>query len=241
MRLHALTAIVGLTSVALTTSATIAVEAKAAVFEVESGVTSVFLDFENVLEPVLDIGLLGADGTVAPAPGPFQVGFAITPGTDFSFSDEGGFTPLSGTIEHSGSVTLGVGDGSGGVTPVTVGDFTIGYDPGRASGTTTGFFVKDNLDLDAVLFDIAAPVTTFEFDQADLTLGSDLAVSPEFASVLSTLGRPDVTGAIAGAAQVNAVVKSKQPTAVPEPVGILGSLLTAAWLVGRRQLNHPSV
>jgi hypothetical protein len=235
MGFHTFNAVVGLTTATLAASSMMTVGVNAAVFEAKSGVTSVFLDFENVLEPVLGISLVGADGTVDPAPGPFQVGFTITPDTNFSFSDEGGFTPLGGTIEHTGSVTLGV---EGLADPVTVGDFTIGYDAARATDKTTGFFVKDNLDLDAILFDVAAPVATFEFADPDLTLGSDLAVSPEFAAVLASLGKPDVTGAIAGAAQVNAIVQEQPPTSVPEPLGILGLLLTGAWLTGRRQLSH---
>ncbi len=229
----------GIATGALVAASMMAEEAQAATFEVESGVTSVFLDFENVLEPALGISLVSADGVVDPASGPFQVGFTITPETDLTFSDENGFTPLGGTIEHAGSVTLGIMTGGGETANVTVGNFTIGYDAGRVSDQVTGFFVQDNIDLDTILFDITAPVTTFDFNGQNLALGSDLAVSPEFAAVLLSLGKPDVTGAIAGFAQVNALVAEQQSVPVPEPVSVLGLLATAiAGTAGRRWLNH---
>ena len=87
---------------------------------VESGVTSVFLDTE-LLDEAAGLELTGADSDATPAEGDFQVGFEITEDTDFTFSLEDGFAPVSGSIEHSGTVSFdlvtAVGDPLGGNLP----------------------------------------------------------------------------------------------------------------------------
>jgi hypothetical protein len=106
--------------------------------------------------------------------------------------------PLAGRITHTGTVTFN--------NEVTVGDFEIGFDGDRIDQSTgaTGFFVKDTFSLDAILFDIAEPATV-DLDDPELTVGpADLLVSPEFADVLLN---PDLAGADAGDAQINANVK----------------------------------
>ena len=139
---------------AMTVSATIfATPAYATNAQVESGVTSVFLDFETVLSP-LGIDLAGADDVVDPTSDDFLVGFTITDDSDFTFAAEDTLTPLSGTIGHTGSVTLAIDTLT---EDLTVGNFVIGFDADRASDTATGFFVQDTLSLGAVLFDITNP------------------------------------------------------------------------------------
>lgn len=233
MRSSIVPALIGVSTIALTTIAAPA-PAAAAVFQAESGVTSVFLNFEEVLSP-LGINLVGADNVTTPAEGPFQVGFTITPETNFTFSHEDGFTPISGTIEHVGSVTLSIDTLA---DNVTVGNFTIGFDPNRASDTLTGFFVQDTLSLNAILFDITTPPTGFNLTSDELLLGSGLAISPEFASVLEQLGKPNLSGAVVGEAQVNANLQASTAS-VPEPSSILGLLAMGAIAVsGHRRLRN---
>ncbi len=74
-------------------------------FSVESGTTSVALDTE-LLAGVAYLSLTGADSTGTPFSEDFQVGFPITEATDFSFTLENGITPLSGSIEHDGTVSF---------------------------------------------------------------------------------------------------------------------------------------
>ena len=123
------------------------------IFAVNSGTTSVFLDLP-LLESAAGLTLVGADSSGAPFSDEFQLGFLITEETNFALTPP--FSLFVGSIEHSGTVTLALGE-----TEVTVGDFSIGFDPTRASETTTGYFVADTLD-DAlgleILFDVAPPV-----------------------------------------------------------------------------------
>ena len=131
------------------------------------------------------------------------VGFAITPETSFEFSTEPEFAPLGGTIEHEGTVTLGV---IGTDVSVTVGAFTIGFDAQRISETTSGFFVLDNEDLDIILFDVGTR-GSLALDDSSLSIGeADLLVSAEFADFLlnAELAEFDATGADAGDAQIDA-------------------------------------
>ena len=168
-------------------------------FIVESGVTSVFLDFP-LLEEAAGLTLVSVDSEAEPFSEDFQVGFAITEDTDFSFSAPP-LNPLGGTIEHSGTITLALGE-----TQVTVGEFSIGFDASRVSETASGFFVADTLEDPLgleVLFDISAPgvaeVTedALEISDADLLLASELATA---------LALPELTGADVGDTRVDATV-----------------------------------
>ena len=75
------------------------------IFTVDSGTTSVFLDLP-LLESAAGISLVDANSTGEPFSEEFQVGFPIEADTDFTF--ELPFAPVSGSIEHSGTITLNV-------------------------------------------------------------------------------------------------------------------------------------
>ena len=188
-------------------------------YVLESGVTSVYLDFA-LLEAAAGITLISADSDAAPAertfqipPLPaFQVGFEITEETDFSFAPVG-FVPVGGSIEHDGTITLGVGGAE-----VTVGEFSIGFDPARASDVASGFFVADTLD-DAlgleVLFDLDIPATAAVsgIDGDDLNLGdANLLLAPE---VATALGNADLAGADVGDARIDALVEVVDDSDLP--------------------------
>jgi alkaline phosphatase len=145
-------------------------------FTVESGTTSVFLDLP-VLESAAGLTLTGADSTGKPFSENFQVGFPITEATDFTY--EIPFASVDGLIEHFGTVTFN--------EEVTLGNFSIGFDPARVSETASGFFVADTLDDSLgleILFDVGAPgevAATLE----ELTIAeADLLLAPEFAEAL---------------------------------------------------------
>ena len=163
---------------------------------VNSGTTSVFLDLP-LLELAAGITLVSANTDGEAFSEEFQLGFPIIEDTDFSFETEP-FTPVDGTIEHSGTVTLNLND-----APVTVGDFSIGFNASRVSNTASGFFVSDTtedvLDLE-ILFDISAPgnVTT----EDGLTISeADLLVAPELADALDS---SSLTGADIGDTRIDA-------------------------------------
>ncbi|MGD1900095.1 MAG: DVUA0089 family protein [Phormidesmis sp.] len=169
------------------------------VFAAESGVTSVFLDFP-LLEEVAGLTLVDADSNATPFSEDFQVGFAITDDTDFTFAPAP-FTPLGGAIEHDGTITLGLGDAE-----ATIGDFTIGFDPSRVSEAASGFFVADTLEDPLgleVLFDIGAP-GRLNVGNDELEISSaDLLLAPELADAL---GLAELAGADVGDARVDAAV-----------------------------------
>ena len=154
---------------------------------VTGGLTSVFLD-ADILSAV-NLAILGvSDDVQEPAEGFGDgVGFPINDATTFEFTTDGGFAPLGGTIEHDGTLTLGVVDTT---IELVVGEFSIGFDPERAGNefpsgdevnVTSGFFVEDTQDLGIILFDVGTP-GSLELDDSSLSIGdADLLVSPEFA------------------------------------------------------------
>ena len=172
-------------------------ESETTLAQVDSGTTSVFLDLPT-LESAAGITLVEADSEGESFSEDFQVGFPIEDGTYFTYEVDP-FAPLSGSIEHSGTVTLGLED-----EEVTVGDFSIGYDPARVSETASGFFVadttEDDLELE-ILFDVgttgslSADAESFEIAEADLL------VAPEFAEAL---GAEELAGADVGDTRVDA-------------------------------------
>ncbi|MEN8445179.1 MAG: alkaline phosphatase, partial [Cyanobacteria bacterium J06555_13] len=91
-------------------------------FTIESGTTSVALD-TDLLAGAAYLTLTGAESEGTPASDAFpetltQAGFEITEATDFTFTLEDGITPLSGSIEHEGTISFdfaqAVGDALGG-------------------------------------------------------------------------------------------------------------------------------
>ncbi|MFN6562032.1 MAG: hypothetical protein RMY28_019885 [Nostoc sp. ChiSLP01] len=218
MRFSRIAGIVGCTTAALITIAPIQVEA--ATFKVESGVTSIDRDHENILR---SIGLIitGTQDTVPPIPSNYLVGFPIDSATNFTFSDEGGFTPLFGTIEHIGTVTFN--------EQTTVGNFSIGFAPGRTVPNASGLVLRDTISsANPILFDLSAPQSVI-FDEQNLTLtlaDVELFISPEFAQ---TLGNSSLAGLFAGTARIDAKV-----AAVPEPGSALAILAAGAALLAAR-------
>lgn len=99
-------------------------------------------------------------------------------------------------------------DGAIDVSSLTVGDFSIGFDPARISDTTSGLFVEDTVAGLGVLFDISSlPLGEAEVG-ADNTLQlgpADLLLSPELADALAL---PDLIGADVGDARVDALVEA---------------------------------
>ncbi|MHC5762479.1 hypothetical protein [Nostoc sp.] len=215
MRFSQFAGILSCTTAAFVSIAPIQVEA--ATFKVISGVTSIDRDHEDILSSI-GLNLTGTNNTVAPIPSNYLVGFNIDPATNFTFSDEGGFTPLSGTIEHTGTVTFN--------KQITVGDFSIGFAPGRTVTGASGFVLRDTFSLNTILFDlsITKPVA---FDGQNLTIPDvKLLISPEFASILQN---SDLTGLFAGTARIDA-----QVAAVPEPDSVLAILAAGAALLATR-------
>jgi hypothetical protein len=173
-----------------------------AAFTIESGLTSVALDTE-LLSAAANLDLIRTDNVESPVNDHFQVGFKITEATDFTFGLEDGFMPISGSIEHSGTLSFEL-DGYPIVSEVPtleLGNFSIGFDADRVSETASGFFVADTVSVDAPLFDISNPeILTVEEDELVIDV-ADLLVSPELAAVL---GNDALVGADVGDARIDA-------------------------------------
>ncbi|MEO0834418.1 MAG: alkaline phosphatase [Cyanobacteria bacterium J06642_3] len=188
----------------LTDTSTPDTELETTLAQVDSGTTSVFFDLP-LLESAAGITLVGTDTTGEPVSDDFQVGFPIVEDTDFTFEIDP-VVPVSGSFEHSGTVTLGLGD-----TDVTIGDFSIAFDETRISDTASGFFVADTTD-DAlgleVLFDVGIPGEVTG-DTESLTIADkDLLIAPELAEAL---GDTALTGADVGDVQIDAVAIEVEP------------------------------
>jgi hypothetical protein len=215
MRFSKFAGILGCTTAAFILIAPIEVEA--ATFKVISGVTSIDHDHEDILRNI-GLTLTGGNHTVAPIPSNYLVGFNIDSATNFTFSDQGGFTPLSGTIEQTGTVTFN--------NQITVGEFSIGFAPGRTTKDASGLVLRDTISLNTILFDLSAP-GLIAFDGRTLTIPDvKLLISPEFANILQN---PDLIGLYAGTAQIDAKV-----AAVPEPNSVLATLVAGAALLVSR-------
>lgn len=199
--------------------------------QVDSGQTSVVFGF-GALESI-GLRITGIDGaTIAPGSlGPNSVAFPINardagaPALPTTFVYEpGGLAPFAGTIEHAGGVNLT--DIASGTVALTLGNFTIGYDATRLSSglnpDATGFFVKDNIDTGAILFDITDPIVE-AFDNS-LVISANIAISPELSMFLNDQGliSQNVTGVDAGAALV---VGNSSIVPVPAAAWLLGSAL----------------
>jgi hypothetical protein len=159
------------------------------------GTTSVFLDLP-LLKAAANLELTGASSTGTPFNSSFQVGFPIT-GGGFTYRS-GAFAPVSGTIEHSGTVTFN--------NAITVGNFSIGFDPSRVGGGRSGFTVSDTASGLGVLFDVGAPSGAVATPTRLSLTGADLLVSPEFSIALNSLGlaSSNLTGADVGNARIDA-------------------------------------
>ncbi|MBD6616683.1 hypothetical protein FNW02_12790 [Komarekiella sp. 'clone 1'] len=195
------------------------IRAEAATFQVKSGVTSVYHDL-NFLSSI-GLNLTGTNNTAQPINSNFIVGFSISPDTNFKFSNIGGFTPLSGTIKHTGTITFN--------NQTTIGNFSIDLAPKRTVNHASGLVLKDTFSLNTVLFDLSTPGSV-AFDGKDLTLADvKLLISPEFATIL---GNPNLAGVLGGTARIDAQVFPD--AAVPEPESLLATLVAGAALLATR-------
>jgi hypothetical protein len=206
----------------------------ATVSVVEGGTTSVL--FGNGALDALGLGIKGVDGTIVPGNlGPFSVAFGITGRdvetlpTTFSY-DAGDFLgTFAGSIEHSGTIELT--DAATGTASITVGNFTIGFDAGRSDETRSGFFVQDNVDTGAVLFDIGNPIV--EAFDTSLVIAADILVSQELSDTLNALELIDfdATGVDGGMALV---IANGSVVPVPAAVWLFASALGLLGWVRRR-------
>ena len=171
---------------------------------VRDGTTSVALDTE-LLSTAAGLTLTSSSKTVHPTSDEFTVGFDITKASDLVFSDENGFTPISGEIEHKGTVTF-----ESVIGHITVGDFTIGYDAARITDDISGFFVQNTargaVD-NVILFDVGIPESIDVVDGELEISNADLLVSSEFSHALLSTGltHTSLTGADVGDVTIEAI------------------------------------
>ncbi|MGD1862222.1 MAG: hypothetical protein ACFB0E_19920 [Leptolyngbyaceae cyanobacterium] len=174
------------------------------VSQVQSGVTSVDLDFA-LLETAANLVLVRTGGTVPPVSDAFSIGFDIINASDFVYHIEP-FAPVSGTIEHTGILSLST-DGNDANAEITIGGFSIGFDASRMSETNSGFFVADSIFDNGlnILFDVGNP-TAVNAKARSLDGSADLLVAPEFAAALLSLNLADtnLTGTDVGDTSINA-------------------------------------
>lgn len=225
MRLSHLSVIMGLTT-ATVFSTQLSVQAETRNYQFESGTTSLSLD-ASALDLLGSLGLTfnSASDLVSPATG-FDFGFAILPpsssflGSNFTFSYDGAtsaFTPVSGTIEHSGRLSFDVDtDKLTLFSPLEIGNFSIEFEDGIS--------IRDTFSTGLRLFDLALnsnPVLNGKnFQLANV----DVKLSREFADVLTNYSDSELSEELAGTVIGKAQIDART---VPEPGSIL-AILTAA-------------
>ena len=205
----------------------------AATVDVTGGRTSVVLDTE-ALSSAAGLTLSGTSPEVQ-SPGDLEnsVAFPITPRdaavrpTTFSYDPVDFLNTFSGTIEHAGTISFNE-------NAVTVGNFTIGFEAVRAGtleGAASGFYVRSNTDVDAILFDVAQP-SALNASETLLALDADLLVSPEFGQFLlgTGLATVDLAGVDAGDARVAATATGSGGTVIPLPPAVVPGLIGLAAL-----------
>ncbi len=224
MRVHSLAILLGLTT-ATVASTQLSVQAATMTYQVQSGTTTVSLDKEALspfgLSYKLDLNI------IPPSNNPGIVGTNFT----FSYDDQTkAFTPLSGAIEHTGSIAFNVDTTKLALlSPFEIGDFSLEFDD-------AGYYLRDNVSTGQRLFDLKinnAPT----FDGTNLLIeGADIAVSQDFETILDNAAGYEVN--LAGFTVAQARV-SANATAVPEPEANVGiSLILAAGMaatIRRRQ------
>ncbi|MBW4546408.1 MAG: PEP-CTERM sorting domain-containing protein [Symplocastrum torsivum CPER-KK1] len=235
MRFH-LPIILGLTTTAVF-STQLAVQAETATYQVESGVTSLSID-ASALEVLESLGLSfnSANNTVTPASG-FDFGFDILPrsstflGTDFTFNYDDAtsvLSPLSGTIEHVGSLLFDVDTEQLTLfSPLEIGNFSIGFD--------NGFSIRDTFTTGLPLFDLVVNANPVLEDNKDLQVANvDVLLSQEFADLLTNYEGSELSeqlaGTVVGQAQISANVSK-----VPEPGSVVAVLVAASSALAFRR------
>ena len=187
---------------------------------VVGGQTNVALDFDTLAAAAsLDLSSVSGD-VIAPGNIPDSVAFSINGRdaanlpTTLTYDPSDFLGSFAGTIEHSGSVFFNN-------DTVEVGNFTIGFDAGRAVGANSGFFVESTTGIAAILFDIGAP-STLNPGTASLEIGADLFVSAEFGGFLfdNGLSLTNLVGADVGDALVQATVPAPGALAAIAGLGL---------------------
>ena len=212
-----------------------AATANAATVDVVGGRTSVALDAAT-LGSAAGLTISGTSAEViAPGDLPGSVAFPITPATTFRYDSDDFLGTFSGTIEHAGSVFFND-------NAIEAGDFTIGFDADRAGdlgGQASGFYVRSNAGLEAILFDVAAP-DALSTTASALRIDADLLVSPEFATILRDVGlaTADLSGADVGDARV---AGTAVPLPAPAALGLVGLGAIAFGKRVRRRLASQRV
>lgn len=225
MRLHSLSALLGIATVAIV--AVTPVQAAPSTYQIGSGTTSLQLD-RATLDTLASLGLkFDSTFDTVPAATGFGLGFAIKPNTDFTFSYDAttqGFAPISGTIEHSGGIKFAVDEAKLSYpSSLEIGDFSIGFDQ--------GFFLRDTLTTGLRLFDLISTGNPTLAEGVLTVPGFDVKVAQQFNDSLSaaTIAGTDLglTGVKVGTAKL--VAKK-----VPEPGVMFGLLAVTGTLLAAR-------
>ena len=229
MRVHHLAIFLGLTTAIASNQ--LSVQAATMTYQVQSGTTSLSLSGittdsldKDALSPLSLSSKLDFD-IVPPSNNPGIVGTNFT----FSYDDQTkAFTPLSGAIEHTGSIAFNVDTTKLALlSPFEIGNFSLEFD-------NAGYYLRDNVSTGQRLFDLKinnAPT----FDGTNLLIeGADVAFSQDFDTILDNAAGYDVAlaGLTVGQARVSA-------TAVPEPEANIGiSLILAAGMAAIIRRRH---
>ena len=192
---------------------------------VRSGFTNVLLDPDALALAGLSITGIGGD-TEASSALPGGVKFPIAANSTFLYT-AGTVLPVSGSIEHSGTVLLNSGPPAN-LGDLEIGDFSIRYDVSRADIVpgATGFFVSETFLGLGPAFDLADLDIT-EASTSAFVVAADLLLSPELADTLQVSN-------LAGADVGDALVEG----AIPEPASAFLALGVIFAILLCRKTRH---
>lgn len=191
-----------LTTLFAVLTAGLAVSASAQLYIIAAGWTSI--EFDDELVEIFGVDIDVSSPVLFPLPG-FDASFPITSGA-FTYTLPGlGY--VSGTMEHfTSSVTGTLPDTSS----ATASDFVIAFDPGRVSGTTSGYVLSATVD--GFSYDVADLGAGFGVTQVDDQVTVDDITLLVHEDLAALLGLPSFAGIEVGNAQIDAVVRI-----IPEP------------------------
>jgi hypothetical protein len=146
-------------------------------YVVTGGTTSVALDTDLVAS-VAGLTLVDVTNTVAPYSMNYDVGFAATGATNFTFASD--LSLLAGSIEHLGTLSFSDVD----AVLHTMGNFSLRHDAARESALLSGMYLVDTYGSLGTVFDLGVFGAPWVSGSAMTAGPATLYIAPEFGSVL---------------------------------------------------------
>jgi MYXO-CTERM domain-containing protein len=197
-------------------------------YVVTGGTTSVALDTDLVAS-VAGLTLVDVNNTVAPYSMDYDVGFAATGATNFTFASD--LSLIAGSIEHLGTLTFSDVDS----VLHTVGNFSLRHDPARESALLSGLYLVDTYGGLGTVFDLGVFSAPWVSGSAMTAGPATLYISPELGSVLleNEFTTSNPAGVAVGSAFFSGMVRSVASVPDAASTGVTGLAVLALAMAAR--------